>query len=94
MAQRLTILTSILEVMGSTPGLTEWVKDLALPRTVGVGRGLSLDPALLWLWRRPAATALVGPLAWEPPYAGEALKKRKRKKLYFSSPLPGFQKRI
>ena len=37
------------------------------------GRRRGLGPALLW--RRPAATALVRPLAWEPPYAaGEALK--------------------
>ena len=35
----------------------------------GVGRRLSLDLALLWLWCRPAATALIQPLAWEPPYA-------------------------
>ena len=27
------------------------------------------DPALLWLWRRPVATAPIQPLAWEPPYA-------------------------
>ena len=25
--------------------------------------------ALLWLWHRLGATALIGPLAWEPPYA-------------------------
>ena len=24
---------------------------------------------MLWLWRRPVATAPIGPLAWEPPYA-------------------------
>ena len=24
---------------------------------------------LLWLWRRLAATAPIGPLAWESPYA-------------------------
>jgi len=24
---------------------------------------------LLWLWRRPVATAPIQPLAWEPPYA-------------------------
>ena len=31
------------------------------------------DLALLWLWCRPAATAPIRPLAWEPPYAaGEA----------------------
>jgi len=36
---------------------------------------------LLWLWCRPAATALIGPLAWEPPYAaGAALEKAKRQK--------------
>ena len=44
----------------------------------GVGRRHGLDPALLWLWRRLAAAALIGPLAWEPPYAsGEALKRPK-----------------
>ena len=46
-----------------------------------VGRRRSWDPALLWLWRRSAATALMGPLAWEPPYAaGVALKRQKTKK--------------
>ena len=40
-----------------------------------------MDPTLLWLWCRPAATALIGPLAWEPPYAaGAALKRQKKKK--------------
>ena len=29
-------------------------------------------PALLWLWCRLAATAPIGPLAWEPPYAAGA----------------------
>ena len=47
----------------------------------GVGRRLSSDPALLWLWHRPAATAPIKPLAWEPPYApGAALEKTKRQK--------------
>ena len=37
--------------------------------------------ALLWLWHRPAAAALIRPLAWEPPYlAGTALKSQKKKK--------------
>ena len=53
------------EVVGSIPGLDQWVKDLAL----------------LWLWGRPEATALIRPLAWEPPYAlGMALEKAKRPK--------------
>ena len=47
----------------------------------GVGRRRGSDLALLWLWRRPAATAPIRPLAWEPPYAvGAALKRRKKKK--------------
>ena len=38
------------------------------------------DLALLWLWPRPAATALIGPLAWEPAYVlSVALKKKKSK---------------
>ena len=44
----------------------------------GVGCRRGLDPELLWLWRRPVATALIRPLAWEPPYAAVvALKKQK-----------------
>ena len=40
-----------------------------------------MDPELLWLWHRPAATAPIGPLAWEPPYAtGVAPQKAKRQK--------------
>ena len=47
----------------------------------GVGHRLDLDPTLLWLWHRPAAAALIGPLAWEPPYAvGAAQEKTKKKK--------------
>ena len=47
----------------------------------GVGCRCGSDLALLWLWRRLAATALIGPLDWEPPYAmGAALEKAKRQK--------------
>ena len=47
----------------------------------GVGRRFGSDLALLWLWHRPAATAPIRPLAWEPPYvAGEALGKTKRQR--------------
>ena len=42
----------------------------------GVGRRHSLDLALLWLWCRLAAAALIRPPAWEPLYAScVALKK-------------------
>ena len=44
--------------------LAQWVKDPALLR--------------LWLWHRPAPTAAIRPLAWEPPYAvGSTLKRTK-----------------
>ena len=47
----------------------------------GVGRRRSSDPELLRLWSRPAATASIRSLAWEPPYAsGVALEKTKKKK--------------
>ena len=47
----------------------------------GVGHRCSLDPALLWLWCRPAAVTLIRALAWELPYAvNGALKKKKKKK--------------
>ena len=46
---------------------------------VGCRRGSDLE--LLWLWRGLAATALIRPLAWVPPYAaGVALKGQKDKK--------------
>ena len=45
-----------------------------------VGQSHSLDATLLWLRCRPAATVLIGPLAWEPPYAmGVVLKDQKKK---------------
>ena len=47
-----------------------------------------LDPELLWLWRRLVATALIGPQAWEPPYAlgsgprkGKKTKKQKKEEI-------------
>ena len=45
--------TDIHEDSGLIPGFTQWVKDLAL----------------LWLWHRPTAAALIRRLAWKLPYA-------------------------
>ena len=46
-----------------------------------VGCRCGSDPELLWFWHRPAATAPIGPLAREPPYAmGVALKRQEMKK--------------
>ena len=47
----------------------------------GVGCRRGSDPALLWLWCRPVATAQIRTLAWEPPYAaGAAQEKAKTQK--------------
>ena len=72
-----TNLTSIKEDAGLIPDLARGVKDAV---SCGVGRRCYSDPALL-SWHRPAATAPIRPLAWEPPYAtGVALKRQKEKK--------------
>ena len=73
--QQLTNPTSIHEDAGgslaSLRGLGSWCC---------AGCRCGLDPELLWLWRRLEAMALIGPLAWEPPYAKGLALKRKRKK--------------
>ena len=60
--------------------------------SVGCRRGSA--PALLWLWRRPAATALIKPLAWEPPYvAGAASEKRQKDKKKKKKKIPEISKK-
>ena len=62
--------------LGSLSGLVIW-----LAVSCGVGHKHSLDPMLLCLQCRPEATALMQPLAREPPCAvGVALKRQKTKK--------------
>ena len=34
----------------------------------------------LWLWHRPAAVALIGPPAWEPPYYAVGVARKIKKK--------------
>ena len=52
-----------------SPGLTQWAKN----------------PALLWQWHRPAAVALIPPLAQELPYAtGVAIKRKKKSQFTIS----------
>ena len=64
-----------------------WVQPLPLlnglrsgiAMSYGIGCRRSSDPALLWLWCRPAAVAQW--VGWESPYAmGAALKKKNKKK--------------
>ena len=45
----------------------------------GVGCRCGSDPTLLWLWHKPVATAPIGPVAWELPYAAGAALKRQKK---------------
>ena len=77
MAQWITNSTRIHEHVGSIPGLTQWVKDLALC----VGRRCSPDAVLLWLWPRLAAIALIRLLDWELPHAAGVAPKKQNKQI-------------
>ena len=64
-------LTSICENEDSIPGLAH---------RCSWGHRCSWDLALLWLWGRRAAVALIQPLAWELLHAVSATLKNKFKK--------------
>jgi len=55
--------------VGSIPGLAWWFKD----------------QVLLWLWCRPAAAALIQPLAQELPHAAVWTFERKKKRKLISA---------
>ena len=78
------------EVVGSISGFLSRLR-IGVAVNYGVGcklrscarilRFLDLESVLSWLWHRPAAVALIQPLAWELPYAASvALKSKKKKK--------------
>ena len=75
-----TNLTIIHEDAGSIPGLAQRVKASGVAVSCGVGCRCGSDLALLWLWRRPVATALIQPLARETSCA--ALKRQKKNVSY------------
>ena len=66
----------------SIPGLAQWLKVSCVAVSCSVGHGLGSDVLLLWLRTRPAATARIGPLAWELPYAAGVGLKKKEKKIW------------
>ena len=80
--------TSIHEDAGSNPGLSQW-EGSGNAVSCGVGHGHSSDLALLWLRCRLAATAVIRPLAWEPPYVVHfwlsGLEQHLRKSYFFKS---------
>ena len=79
MAQKVKNPAGVHEDAGSIPGLTQWIKGAGVAVSCGVGHGCGSDLALLGLWCRLAAAALIRPLALEPPYdAGVAPEKTKK----------------
>ena len=81
-AQQVKSPTSIHEDTGSIPDLTQWFKGSGIAISCGIGHRCGSNLVLLWLWHRPAATALVRPLAQELPCGP----KKKRKKKWTQNP--------
>ena len=70
-------LTNIHEDAGSIPGPCSVGRGFSIAVSCSMGHRRGSDPLLLWQWCRPAAAALIRPLAWELPYAtGAALKSK------------------
>ena len=66
------------------PQPAQWIKGSGVALSCGVGHRRGSDPVLLWLWCRPAAVALILPLAWKFPYAvGMDLPKKGQKNLIY-----------
>ena len=80
MAQQVKNSSGIHEDEGSIPGLPQWVKGSDLAARCSVGCRCYLDMALLWLWYRPEAAALIFTPSLELSYAAGAALKRKKKK--------------
>ena len=73
-------------LVGFIPAEPQWEhQGCSLEASCSVSHRCSLEPALLWLWCRLAAAALIRPLTWELALAaGVSIKrKRKRKKRVF-----------
>ena len=77
MPQQVKNPTSIDEDVSST-SLAQWVKDLVCHKLCCRSH-MHSDLALLWLWCRLAAVALIRFLGWEAPYAIDAALKSKTK---------------
>ena len=58
------------------------IRHCRIAVSCGVGCRQGSDPALLWLWRRPAAAAPIQPLTRELPHAAGVALKGKKKNLW------------